>query len=42
MLCTMCYAEEFNITAIELDLQSLCRPHWQEWAQEKMAYEFYE
>lgn len=42
MLCTMCYAQEFNIKAIELDLQSLCPTHFTEWANEKMAYEFYE
>lgn len=40
MLCSVCYAEEFNISSYSLDLESLCKPHWQDWAKEKMAYEY--
>ena len=40
-MCNLCYAEKNGINIISVNPNTLCYPHYQEWAEEKNAFEVF-
>lgn len=41
-MCNLCIAQRDNLSAVSVNPNSLCVPHYQEWAAEKNAFEVFD